>query len=79
MTTDQPGPAVEHEELFGTERRYSPPGFNLTANHFVRTVTDDSAENLAELQRRIEEGLFSADAANAIRPASRGQGRARDR
>jgi hypothetical protein len=65
--TNPPGPDVE------------PEMFNPAANNYVKTVTDDSSENLAEVQRRIEEGLFSSDAANAIRPVSRGLGRGRDR
>jgi hypothetical protein len=45
----------------------------------VRTVTDDPADNAEEIQRRMDEGLFSFDASNALRPVSRGQGRARNR
>lgn len=56
------------------------PGmFYPVANNFVRTVSDDSADNLAEIQRRLDEGLFSFDASHALRPVSRGQGRGRDR
>jgi hypothetical protein len=67
MTTDPRGPAEE------------PELFNPAANNYVKTVTDDGADNLAEIQRRIDEGLFSADGSNALRAASRGQGRARNR
>lgn len=43
----------------------------------VRTVTDDPADNAEEIQRRMDEGLFSFDASNALRPTSRGRGRDR--
>lgn len=56
------------------------PGmFDPVASNFVRTVSDDSAHNLAEIQRRLNEGLFSFDASHALRPVSRVQGRGRDR
>jgi hypothetical protein len=66
MTINPRGPAEE------------PGTFNPDANNHVVTVTDDPADNVAEIQRRIE-GLFSSDASHALRPTSRGLGRARNR
>jgi hypothetical protein len=65
-------------EVHGDQNTLS-PGRVMPPRTRPRYITDDSAGNLAEVQRRMDDGLFSSDASNALRPASRGQGRGRDR
>jgi hypothetical protein len=67
---------VTAEQIFTEDPRYNALGIQTPG---PTHVVDDGPENIAEIQRRMEEGLFSSDARNAIRPASRGEGRGRDR
>jgi hypothetical protein len=83
-------PASEyvHDPLFRTDRRDN--GLTINTGHIsgshVRTVSDDSAENWQFIRDQIVAGKFGylpgvhqAYVRDALRPASRGQGRARNR
>jgi hypothetical protein len=81
-----PAEEIVHDRLFTVDRRDN--GLDVNTGHIsgshVTTVSDDSAENLDFIRDQIAGGLFGfvpgvhqQYVRDALRPASRGQGRAR--
>lgn len=81
-----PADEYVHDKLFSINRRDNALNVNPSANNYVHTVADDSDENLDFIRDQILAGMFSyvpgvyhQYVRDALRPASRGEGRGRYR